>query len=208
MSPPAPRRSVPLWLPVLAAVAFVVGLGVPVARYVRKRLWASQRPTVSEVKSHLKSLYTAERAYLLEHDVYDEDMARVGFWPEWENRYTYFSAATGRVLPKAEREHPSSPFQVAPADPSGPDYRGAFNTFADTGCPVTPVTLSTGGTAGLGVTPADGSRGPIFIAAAAANIDDDATVDCWSIASEERRDADGNPIAAGVPYNEVNDVVR
>jgi type IV pilus assembly protein PilA len=179
--------------------------------FVLDRLDPHRRRTpASEAKTQLKYLYTVERSYFLEHDVYDDDMARIEFLPVERTRYTYFTAATGRVLPPiTARPTPApGPFQIAAADPTRSTYRGTFTTFADTGCTVTPVILSTGRAAGLGVTPADGTHGPVFIGAAATNLDDDATIDCWSIATEERTAADGERIPAGVPHNEVNDLVR
>lgn len=208
MSPPAPGRSVPWWLPALAVVAVALAVAVPGARFMRQLLRVHRHPPVSEVKVNLKSIYVAERSYLMEYDVYTDDLARVGFAPGAGTRYTYFSAPQGRVLPDMEREHPSAPFQVAPADPRRPTYRGGFTTFAETGCPLTPAMLPDGGTAGLGVTPAEGAREPIFIGAAATNLDADATVDCWSIATEDRRAADGTSIPKGQPYNEQDDMVR
>lgn len=206
MSPPSPRGSLPWWLPALAVVALLLGLGVTGVRYFGMRFPRHRKPSVSEVKMGLKALYTGERAHLMEFDVYTEDMGRAGFRPDLGNRYTYFSAAEGHVLGMAERDTFSVSYQVVPADPAGRYFRGTFSTFAATGCPVTPAELPHGKRAGLGVTVVDDPSEPVFIGAAAANLDDDATVDCWSIATVERRAADGTRIPAGVPHNEVNDL--
>jgi hypothetical protein len=209
MSSSEPRAS-PSLLPLLLAISgLLLALGVVGHLYVRPMLARRRSPPVSEVKQHLKALYLSERSWFMERDAYSEDLAQVGFMPEPGHRYSYFSAPRERALPMSERQRPRAPFQVVPADPRALDYRGAFTSFEDTGCPLTPVTLPDGGTAGLGVTVVGASPSEaVFIGAAAANLDDDATVDCWSIATVARVAADGTRIPEGVPHNEVDDVAR
>lgn len=204
------------WLLLSAGVvAFIGATGVVGVRLVRNLL---PKPRccapVPEAKANLKALYTIERAYLQEKDVYSEDMNQIGFEPELGNRYTYFSASRGRVLKAEERRTPGSAggwsrpaYQLVAADPQARKFRGTFETFAQTACPLTLATLPDGTRAGLGVTLPAGGAGPgVFIGAAAANIDDDPTPDCWSVATVERVAADGTRILEGQPYNELNDV--
>jgi type IV pilus assembly protein PilA len=204
-----PDRPVPVSLAILAAVSVVLLVGVA-AGLVRHHIRHQHKPTSSEVRTNLKSLFTGAKAYFGEKDAYSDDMRLLGFLPEPGNRYSYFSAPQGHALGLAERERPTAPFQAVPADPDARGYRGAYTTFAETGCPLTDAVLPEGSRAGLGVTPGPGGDPyrAVFIAAAAANIDDDTTVDCWSIATVDRMAPEGTPIPAGVPYNELNDVVH
>ncbi|HEX5750429.1 MAG TPA: hypothetical protein VFZ09_29640 [Archangium sp.] len=202
----------------LGVLAFIGVTGVVGMRLVARLLPGHHCcAPVNEAKANLKALYITERAWVQEFEAFSEDMNQMGFEPELGNRYTYFSAPRGRVLTHRERQAARSKagwsrtmaYQIIPADPGSPRFRGTFETFAQTGCPLTLATLPDGTPAGLGVTlPADGSGPGVFIGAAAANIDDDATPDCWSIATVERVAADGTRIAPGEPYNELNDVDR
>lgn len=214
MDPRSAQRPGPvLWMLMgLGVVAFVGMAGL----MLLQRLSPPSHSHIHEARSNLKALFTWERAWFQEKDAYSEDLGQMGFVPELGNRYTYFSAPTGRVLTAEERrgpeptaETPRVPYQIIAADPKSARYRGTFETFAKTGCPLTLATLPDGTRAGLGVTRSPGS-GPgdpgVFIGAAVANIDGDPTPDCWSIATVDRVTARGETIMAGDPYNELNDV--
>jgi type IV pilus assembly protein PilA len=196
----------------LGVVAFV---GVAGVMLVRQLSPPGHTHRTHEAKANLKALYTTERAFLQEKDSYTEDMRLMGFYPELGNRYTYFAARTGRVLPDAERRGSAPatetpmPYQIVGADPKARRFRGTFATFPQTGCPLTLATLPDGTRAGLGITRPPGAAPTdpgVFIGAAAANIDDDPTPDCWSVATVDRVAATGETIYAGQPYNELNDV--
>jgi type IV pilus assembly protein PilA len=214
LSPQSPHALQWLLLSI-GVVAFIAVTGVVGLRFVAPLLPGfHHHPTIHEAKGNLKALYTSQRAWYQEKDTYTEDLERLGFFPEVGNRYTYFSAVRGRVLKVEERngsaptgDSPRPPYQIIAADPKSPRFRGTFETFARTRCPLTLATLPDGTHAGLGVTPpSDGSGPGVFIGAAVANLDDDSTPDCWSIATVERVAADGTRIAPGEPYNELNDV--
>jgi hypothetical protein len=196
-----------------------VSVGVVLAAAGTAWLWPRpSRPHSCQprVKQDLKAIFTSQRAYLGEYDQYSEQVGRIGFAPELGNDYTYFLAPEGPVLDAAARRRPraaAAPIEAGHAiigsDPEAPHFRGAWTTFAATNCPLTPATLPDGRAVGLGVT----RWGPrydetLFIAAAAAQLDDDATVDCWSIASVERTARDGTQIPAGQPWLELNDLDR
>ena len=53
-----------------------------------------------------------------------------------------------------------------------------------------------------------GVQGSDFTAACVGNIDNDPTLDIWTISSADRTDASGTSIPAGTPRNDVNDVVE
>ncbi|MFL5359236.1 hypothetical protein [Archangium sp.] len=192
----------------LGVVAFVGTAGVMVLR----RLSGPMGPPPNEARANLKALFTWERAWYQEKDSYSEDLGQLGFAPELHNRYTYLAAPTGRVLTAVERRGSVTPMpshSIIAADPASGRYRGTFETFAQTGCPLTTATLPDGTRAGLGVTRSLGAAPTdpgVFIGAAAANIDGDPTPDCWSIATVDRVTASGELISAGQPYNELDDV--
>ncbi len=196
----------------VGALVFITGfMGL---RYVQRRFAArSCCAPVHEAKANLKALYVTERAFLQEKDAYSEDMSRIGFEPELRNRYTYFTAMSGHVLSVKERRSSSFPagaprpsYQIVAADPEARKFRGSFTTFAQTTCPLTLAILPDGTRAGLGVTSRGNTDPGVFIGAAVANIDDDPTPDCWSIATVERVAANGYRISEGEPYNELNDM--
>lgn len=191
------------WLLLVGGVgALVSAVGFVGMRLVRPMLAPRNCcAPVPEPKANLLALFTSERAFFQEKDFYSEDMGLVGFAPGPGNRYTYFAATHGPV---------SRPSHLVAADPKAPSFRGSFSSFWQTGCPLTPAVLPDGTRAGLGVTlpPGGDSSTAVFIGAAAANIDDDPTPDCWSIATVERVATDGTRIGAGEPYGELNDVVH
>jgi type IV pilus assembly protein PilA len=47
-----------------------------------------------------------------------------------------------------------------------------------------------------------------FTAACVGSVDGDATQDIWSVSSDDRTGANGEPIPAGTPYNDQNDVAE
>jgi len=53
-----------------------------------------------------------------------------------------------------------------------------------------------------------GVSGDRFLAACVGNIDNDPTVDVWTVSSEDRLQPGGSPVPAGTPKNEVDDVTR
>ncbi len=53
-----------------------------------------------------------------------------------------------------------------------------------------------------------GVNGDAFLAACVGNIDNDPTVDVWTVSSEDRSQPDGRSLPAGTPRNDVNDVIE
>ena len=187
----------------LAGIAFAA---YSTYRYYKfPRRWATQ----PEAKANLKSIYTAQRAYLQELDTYDTRARTIGFTPERGNRYAYFLAERGPVEYRdQEQPTPVDDAVIVSADRHAFPKATRFASFAQTKCPITPCTLPTGAVlATPGVDPLKtdvGSTGG-FLAAAAGNLDDDPDLDCWSVCSEPRTTADGRTIPGGEPYAETND---
>jgi type IV pilus assembly protein PilA len=175
----------------LAIIAILVAVSVP--NFLRFQARAKQ----SEVKSNLKALYTCEKAYLQEKDVYSTSINAIGFTPERGNRYRYSLAASGTL------EDRTGTMAFSSSTATGVDVDVfKYGVAATTGIPTTSPCST------ISVTP--GPQGANFTALAWGNIDNDATIDTWSISSDSRNlgtcpDVSGN-VAAGEPANDLNDV--
>jgi type IV pilus assembly protein PilA len=188
----------------LLAVGLVLLLLLGV-RFALSFVKFGHREISSEVKSNLKALYTAQRAYLQEKDRYGQRLQEIGFEPERGNRYAYFLLSSGPIaLREAAVEPRLSEAVIVWSDRYRIKNAPAPTDFAGTGCPLTPGKDEAGRPLGVGVWGTFPHAH--FIAAAAANLDRDPTLECWSIASMPRVDAYGNTIPAGQPYLEQADL--
>lgn len=176
----------------LAIIGILAAISVPNFTKLQAR---SQQ---SEVRSNLRALYDFEQAHLMEYSRYTKSVVRLGFAPERGNRYQYGLKAS----------------------PITPDDRtGATATTALTADAIMVDVFQYGSASAATIrtqspcsTPfvTPGPAGAAFTALAQANIDDDPTIDLWSISSVSREmsgcaDVAGN-VAAGEPANDVNDV--
>jgi type IV pilus assembly protein PilA len=181
----------------IAIIGILSALSIP--SFLRLQARAKQ----AEVKSNLRSAYTLEKAFFTENDRYSTLVAEIGFSPERGNRYAYFLNAASS--PAEDR----SGTVAVTASGAGAILIDSFkfptalastaNTYSDTAC----------GTR-AGVT----GTGPfVFRAVAQANIDDDATLDAWSISTDSRQltasvSCTGGSVPAGTPFNDVDDVSK
>lgn len=190
----------------IGATSIVFG-GIMAAIAIPNFIAFQGRAKQSEAKANLMALYTGERAYAQEHSGFSTDMAALGFDPEHGNRYAYFLADSG---PTERRDGSGTPAPAHPViigvDQTRHGHPAGYPTAAATHCPLTVTRADGGPPLTLGVS----GTGPkaAFLALAAGNVDSDATVDCWSIASVDRRTAAGKTVLYGVPYNEQDDVHR
>ena len=163
---PKPRiKVVPIALcAVLLGAVVAIGLRDPVL---------SKDARYQECRAHLKSWLVAQRAYYAEHDAYLLDLKTIGFSPEVGNRYAYFTGPG----PLDEKRDPNG--LSAHVEGIGVDtkrFPGGAITFAQLPpdvarqvglsgtCPQCQITM-----------------------ACAAQLDDDATLDVWSISTGDRR---------------------
>lgn len=151
----------------------------------------------SEAKSNLKAIYTCERSYFLEKDVYVPQVQLIGFMPERGNRYLYVVDLSGTIEQRTAAGATSAPTDTG----VGPDLF-KYGVKLDVSLAAVPRTLAGGVPLGLTGTCPDCS----VTAVALGNIDSDPTLDVWSISTRERVAADGTRIPAGQPHIEVNDV--
>ncbi len=145
----------------------------------------------SEAKSNLKALFTAEKAYLAEKDVYSTRIGDVGFQPERANRYRYVLTANPASL-----EDRSTKIDLIHLTDEGVDadrylYPSlVYPTITQGPCIGTPAWGITTQSYGY----------PVFTAAAYASFDGGKTYDIWTISTESRL-LSGTCDAAGVAYS-------
>lgn len=198
MMPPQqvpPGKKSMSWVVVLLVVGGLAGvccIGTLAAIAVPNFLRFNSRAKAAEAKSNLKAAYTAQRAYFVEKDTYSEVLEDLGFLPEQGNRYRYFLSRTGKALTpgKAGGKHTGVLVDYArhASMPSDAALRAALPSDLE-------AELGVSGTC------PDGCKA---VMAAVANIDNDATLDVWSISTEDRV-IDGLTVPAGMPHQHVDD---
>jgi type IV pilus assembly protein PilA len=147
-----------------------------------------------ECKANLKAWYTTQRAYFHERNTYSASIEEVGFSPERGNRYAYF-AGPGPVVDQG------APQVVRTAAMRG---IGVDTVRHAGGKPISLEQLP----AGLGSMAGVHGECPDcnITLVCAGQVDNDDTLDVWSISTQDRRQEDGTSIPLGVPFNHVNDV--
>jgi type IV pilus assembly protein PilA len=116
----------------------------------------------SEAKVNLAGIFTSEHTYFTEHNFFTEDIISSGFAFSGTPRYYDFTCAT-------------------PAAISGtaPNFTCSWETGAWIGMHTAPDGPPTGSSFGLNEIP--GAQGNYFTAIAVGNVDDDPTMDVWTI---------------------------
>ena len=151
------------------------------------------RAKQSECKANLKAWYTAQRAHFQEKDTYSTSIQEVGFMPERRNRYAYF-AGPGPL----ENRSTTGAQLVVGAEGIGVDTLGVSNARA-----ITFEQLPEGVGSMVGM---QGECPECDITlVCAGQVDNDETLDVWSISTMAREADDGTPIPQGVPFNHLND---
>ena len=172
-----------------AAACCVVVAMIAVPNFLR----FGKSPKDREAQSNLKGAFAAERSYFSEKDAFTVAIDQVGFSPERGNRYLYAFASDGELLVPGKRalghvgvepdaaRHPG--VEVAALERAIPD--ALWDEVGITGeCPACSITI-----------------------VAAGNLDDDATIDVWSISTKDRT-IDGTPVTAGTPWRHVDDSAK
>jgi len=172
-------------------------VGILAVTEVRKLIKQNAR-RYAECRSNLKSVYTAQKFLFEEKDRYSTLPAEIGFSPERGNRYAYFLDVRGSLQERSSTGLP----------PPGENETGiGIDRFKWSRA--RPITLDDVNAA-LGGRLRPGVQGKCpecsFVAICAGNRDDDDTLDVWSVSSEDRTDATGEPIPAGMPFNDVSDL--
>lgn len=173
-------------------VALLPVIGVLAAIAIPNFIRYQSRARQSECKSNLKAAFVAEKAYYAEADRYSVHVAEVGFLPERGNRYLYLFDTQGPVLgpggsvdpghvgvgPDSQRHPQANLAAFRAASPA--DVGAQLGVQGD--CPDCDVTIACVG-----------------------DIDNDATLDVWSVSTRERVDPEGVSVPPGVPLHHVDD---
>ncbi len=147
----------------------------------------------AEAQSNLKAGFAAERSFFAEKDTFSVVISEIGFSPERGNCYLYAFSSEGELLEPGKPPighvgvkpdsslHPH--VDVAALERAIPD--ALWDDVGITGtCPECSVTI-----------------------VAAGNIDDDDTIDVWSISTRDRT-IDGTPVTTGQPWHHVDDTAK
>lgn len=164
-----------------------------------------KREARSEARSVLSSFGLYQQQQLERKERFGTTFKELGFEPELGNRYTYFMSNSG----PAQLRDSSAGKQELADDTVVIGYdRGRFlgqvdlKAFSDTKCPLTLKTPESDGPRGPGVTRS--GKFEVFMAVAAAKLDNGDGFDCWSVASLTRIGADGSPIYPWQPLLETS----
>lgn len=171
-------------LALLPVVGILAAIAIP--NFIRFQARSKQ----AECKTYLKAAFTGEKSWYAEHDTYSPVIGNVGFVPERGNRYLYLFDLEGDVLDPA---HPKKgefvgvgPDTQRYANADAEQYRAALPLGVEVGlkgqCPDCSITVACVG-----------------------NVDNDATLDVWSVSTEDRVAPDGMKVPAGAPMNHVDD---
>ncbi len=176
-------------LSLLCCLGTVVVVGTP---GLFRIIATPPRSPQSEVKTYLKSAYTAERAYFGEKDDYAGEIEKMGFLPERGNRYLYLVTPGGDVLTPGA---PSGAHGLIAVDPM--KVPAAVTSAYVAAIP--PALLAEAGVHG---TCPDACWVTVI---AVGNVDKDADLDVWSISTRDRTYG-GVPVPAGQPFNHHDDL--
>lgn len=176
--------------------------GVMVARILQAR---RGNVRLGEARLQLLSLAAAQQGYHVRHGHFAEAFPFLDAPVERGNRYAYFLADRGPVAVRDDEGAPA-PLDavVLGVDRSQHPEAAPITDWKTTRCPLTRPLDVKGRPLGLGVhgvPPND-----LFVLGAAANLDADPTLDCWSISSVQRQSAEGEDIPAGLPWRESKDL--
>ena len=186
---------------VVAIIGLLAALAIP--NFIKFQARSKQ----AEGRTNLKAIFTAQKSYYGDKQMYLESADVIGFTPEFNNRYSYF---TGTQNGQTRTTAPGvlNPLtSTGILDPSCTSVTGFGHVTVDeskygatvTAVPVAPAvgarTVNSGspipGMTVIGVSPT-GAPGTgccpggqcEFVAAAAGNIDNDSVFDSWSISSQ------------------------
>jgi hypothetical protein len=190
---PSTGRSRLAWAAVLAFpfLGLLAGLALPF------QIRFAARPRQSECEGNLKSWFvqqrTRQQGVALELDT-------VGFSPERGNRYAYFAGPA----PLEDRS------RVEVSRPKGAVGIGVDTWRHETVRPITFEDLPPDVARITGLSGGQCPQGPdcAITLVCAGNIDQDATLDVWSISTEDRIGPDGESSPAGELMRHVDDVAQ
>lgn len=191
--PQQPKKSgVSAVVIILVAVALLCPcIGILAAIAIPNFIKFQSRSKQMEAKVQLKSAFTAEQAYFMDKQAYSTSPQEVGFMPERGNRYLVAFSAEGELAEPGKLTKESTGVKA-----DGARHPNIDNDALERGIPA--ELMNEVGPSGK--CPDDCA----ITIVAAGNIDNDDTIDVWSI-STKARTVNGTPVSAGTPYNHVDD---
>ncbi|MFO0598732.1 MAG: prepilin-type N-terminal cleavage/methylation domain-containing protein [Myxococcaceae bacterium] len=193
---------------VVAIIGILAAIAIP--NFIRFQARSKQ----SEVKANLKSLFTSQKSYHQEHDIFSICIRKVGFSPERGNRYRYTTNTTDGNVP-AEACASSEARATAAGVTLATDGDVQVDTFkygAIAAAAVAAAVYAPVAPAGSGIIVANdlvGTTTPTavgngsFGAAAQGNIDSDVQLDQWYMSTVTSTTAGLCPVLAGLDQNGV-----
>jgi type IV pilus assembly protein PilA len=183
---------------VVAIIGILAAIAIP--NFVKFQARSKQ----SEAKANLKAMFTAQKAFVAEKDRFSSLTGEIGFSPERNNRYAYFVAPGGTLEDRTGTITASLPTDTMISyDKFKYGAAGAFAVTLNT-LPASACSLANAGI--------DTAAPPNWTGMAQGQIDNDNTMDLWSISTATRTAgaapcaSAGAPNPAGEPLVETNDV--
>src|SRR3989440_10698761 len=81
---------------VVAIIGILAAIAIP--NFVKFQARSKQ----SEAKANMKAMWTAQKAYAAEKDAFSDLVGTIGFSPERNNRYSYFSGASANLTKRSD----------------------------------------------------------------------------------------------------------
>jgi len=185
---------------VVAIIGILAAIAIP--NFVKFQARSKQ----SEAKANLKAMFTAQKAYTAEKDRFSTLTGEIGFSPERNNRYAYFNGPAAGTMEDRTLAVPA---------PLSTDTRLFYDVFKyGTAAPFAVALNTTPASACALAAPGIDTTGatPVWTGMAQGQVDNDNTMDLWSISSTSRT-AGAAPCASpnapnpsGEPLVETNDV--
>lgn len=165
-------------------VLYVPMVGVLAAIAIPNFIRFQSRAKQAECKTMLRSAYTAEKAWFAEHDAYSTNPQELGVSAEPTARalvrFGQGPLGTESLLPGTAANRTPAPVLDHGIPAAVRRELGITGT-----CPDCNVTI-----------------------ACALNLDNDDTIDVWTVSTAERTDGDGMSILPGQPHNDVSDLEK
>src|SRR5690242_1117645 len=155
---------------VVAIIGILAAIAIP--NFVKFQARSKQ----SEAKANTKAMFTAQKAFAAEKDHFSTLIGEIGFSPERNNRYSYFTGATVTLTKR------SGSTDVSTSADDGIMYDQFKYTDPIVFNPATLDALpaTTCGAAAPGIS---GSATPIWTGFAQGQVDTDNSLDLWSIST-------------------------
>ncbi|MDP3232045.1 MAG: hypothetical protein Q8N26_04670 [Myxococcales bacterium] len=197
MPAPVPQKKGGVSAVVIIAVVVALAcpcVGVLAAIAIPNFIKFQSKSKQAEAKANLKAAFSAEKAHFSMENKYSDDIGEIGFSPGPGNRYLYAFSVDGELAKAGEEGKGKAGVEI-----DATRHPGINNETLEKGVPQEVWDES-----GLkGTCPDDCS----ITIVAAGNIDNDDTVDVWTISTKDRT-IDGKLVPAGTPHNHIDDTRR